>query len=202
MITLWTFEGLDRLAVPAWPILLAGIAEEANHFASLYAHSIKKPSMKPVPRWALIAVGIFLVIRNDGQTWIRLASVVADEKEQRQKDVQTYAWIASHAGPDTVALAWKDCLLYLYAGVPSSHDLFVGAIPQSEAILARRGPFPSPPSEYRRALLVILGSDLGGNVSDGRQGSFRATAESIAGSTLEYSSPSALGYRFPIPVHP
>jgi hypothetical protein len=196
MITLWTFEGLDRLAVPAWPILLAGIAEEANHFASLYAHSIKKPSLKQLPRWVLIAAGLLLVFRNDGQTWRRLASVVADEKVQRQKDVPTYAWIASHASEGTVALAWKDCLLYLYTGVPSSHDLFVGVIPQSEAILARRGPFPPPPAEYTRALLVILGSDLGGDVSDGRQGSFRSTAEAIAGSTLEYSSASSLVYSF------
>ncbi len=197
MVTLWTFEGLDRLVVPAWPILLVGIAEEANHFANLYAGSIKKPALKQVPRWALIAVGLFLVFRNDGATWRRLSSVIADVKEQRQKDIQTYDWIAAHAGKDTVALAWKDCLLYLYTGVPSSHDLFVGVIPQSEGILARRVPFISP-AEYKNALLVILGSDLGGNVSDGRQDSFRERAESMPGAMLEYRSPSALVYRFPI----
>lgn len=198
MITMWTFEGLNRLAVPAWPILLTGIAEEANHFASLYAQSIKKPAMKQVPRWALIAAGLFLVFRNDGQTTRRLASVVADEKAQRLKDVQTYTWVASHAGPDTVALAWKDCLLYLYTGVPSSHDLFVGMIPQSESILARRAPFKSPP-QFSRALLVLLASDVGGNVSGGPEDSFRATAQSVAGSMLEYTSPSALVYRIPLP---
>ncbi len=196
MVTLWTFEGLDRLVVPAWPILLAGIAEEANHFANLAAQSSKKH--KSLPRWALIAVGLFLVFRNDGVTWRRLASVVADEKEQRQRDIQTYAWIAEHAGKDTVALAWKDCLLYLHTGVPSSHDLFVAKIPQSEAILARRVAFMPPPG-YDQALLVLLGSDLGGNVTDGRQDSFRATAESVPGAKLEYSSPSALVFRFPIP---
>ena len=84
-------------------------------------------------------------------------------------------------------------------GDAKAHDLFVAVIPQSEAILARRVPFTAPPSEYKRALLVILGSDLGGNVSDGRQDSFRRTAEAVAGSTLEYSSPSALVYRLPIP---
>jgi hypothetical protein len=199
MVTLWTFEGLDRLAVPAWPILLAGIAEEANHFANLFAQSIKKPAWKPVPRWALIAAGLFLAFRTDGVTWRRLASVVADEKQQREKDVQTYAWIASHAGKDSVALAWKDCLLYLYSGVPSSHDLFVATIPQSESILARRVPFTTPPPPFQRGFLVLLGSDLGGNVSDGPQDSFRATAESVPGSTLEYRSPSALVYRFPLP---
>jgi hypothetical protein len=198
MVTLWAFEGLDRLVVPAWPILLIGIAEEANHFANLAAQSIKSPAWKRLPRYAILLVGLWLVFRNDGATWRRVSSVVADEKEQRQKDIQTYAWVGQHVGPDTVALAWKDCLLYLYSGVHSSHDLFVGAIPQSEAILARRGPFPPPPSEYKSALLVILGSDLGGNVSDNRWDSFRATTESIAGSTLVYSSPTTLVYRFPI----
>lgn len=196
MVTLWTFEGLDRLAVPAWPILLAGIAEEASHFAWLSAQSSKKH--KSLPRWALIAAGVFLVFRNDSVTWRRLASVVADEKEQRQKDLQTYAWIGEHAGKDTVALAWKDCLLYLHTGVPSSHDLFVAKIPQSEAILARRVSFVAP-AAYDQALLVLLGSDLGGNVTDGRMDSFRATAESVPGAKLEYRSASALVFRFPIP---
>jgi hypothetical protein len=199
MITLWTFEGIDRLAVPAWPILLVGIAEEAKHFANLAGQSIKKPAFKQIPRWALLAAGLFLVLRNDVVNSRRLNTVAAGEKEQRQKDVQTYAWIAQHAGADTVALAWKDSLLFLYTGVPSSHDLFVAAIPQSEAVLARRVPFTSPPPEFKHALVVLLGSDLGGNVSDGRQDSFRRTAESVAGSMLEYSSPSALVYRFPLP---
>jgi hypothetical protein len=186
MVTLWTFEGLDRLVVPAWPILLVGIAEEANHFANF----------KTVPRWALIAVGLFLVFRNDGVTWRRLSSVVADEEAQRQRDFQTYAWVTAHATPDTVALAWKDGLLYLYTGVTSSHDLFVAVIPESEVILARRVPFFNPPSPFHQAELLLLGSDFGG--TGPAPESFRKTAQAVPGSTLDYDSPSGLVYRFPL----
>lgn len=197
MVTLWTFEGLNRLVVPAWPILLVGIAEEANHFANLVGAAIKTPGLRQAPRWAIVTLGLFLVLRNDGVTTTRLATAVAGEKAQRLKDIETYSWVAQHAGPDTVALAWKDCLLYLYTGVPSSHDLFVATIPQSESMFARRVPFASP-EKFRSALLVVLGSDLGGDVSDGRESSFQKTAESVSGSTLEYESSSALVFRFPL----
>jgi hypothetical protein len=199
MVTLWTFEGLDRLVVPAWPILLAGIAEEAGHFAALAAQSIKQPRFQQVPRMALFFAGLCLVLRTDRVTWTRLASVVADEEAMRQKDVRTYAWIAQHAGKDTAALAWKDCLLYLYTGVPSSHDLFVSEIPESEGILARRYPYASPPPPYKDAMLVLLTSDLGGGAPDA---SFQVKAASLAGSVLVYNAPGAQIYRFPLPEQP
>ena len=198
MVTLWTFEGLDRLIVPVWPVLLVGLAEEGSHFANLCGHSIKRPALRQLPRLALIAAGFLLIFRNDAATWQRLHVVIAEQKEQRQQDVPTYAWIAEHAGKDAIALAWKDGLLYLYSGIPASHDLFVAMIPQAESIVARRVPFTAPPPEFKSGLLVLLGSDLGGGVSEGKQNSFRANAEAISGSKLEYESPGALVYRFPI----
>jgi hypothetical protein len=196
MITLWTFEGLARLAVPVWPVLLIGIAQEASHFADLCAQSIKRPAFQQFPRWAMIAAGICLVLRNDGAMKQRLSTVVAEEKEQRQKDLVTYAWVAEHAAKDTVALAWKDCILYLYTGVASSHDLFVSIVPQAEVITARRLPFAAPPPPYSSALLLLLNSDLGGDLS--QMHSFQATVEAVPGAALEYRSPTASVYRFPI----
>ncbi len=199
MVMLWTFEDLNRLVIPVWPVLLIGISEEVSHFADLLAHSIRRPVFKPVPRWAFLAAGLCLVFRNDALTSRRLTSVIAEVKDQRRKDLETYAWIAGHAGGDTLTLAWKDGLSYLHTGVPCSHDLFVSVIPQAEVLVGRRLPFRSPPPEFKSALIVLLGSDLGGNISGGRQDSFRATAQSLRGSTLEYTSPTASIYRFPLP---
>ena len=195
MIVLWTFEGLDRLAVPVWPVLVAGIAEEASHLANLFAKSMKK--FKQVPRWALIAAGVLLVVRNDTETRRHLDSVIAAERDLRLQDIRAYKWIAENADADTVALAWKDGLLYLYSGVPCSHDLFVGRIPEAESIAGRRVPFTPPPA--KRALVVLLASDLGGETSDGRQNSLLAAAARVNGSTLEYSAPGAYVYRIPLP---
>jgi hypothetical protein len=192
MITCWWFQGLGRLIVPVWPMLLVGIAEEASHFAGLVEQSVKR---KAVPRWALIAVALYIVIRNDVVTWQKVESVYAAERGQRARDRQAYAWIAEHAGDGSIVLAWKDTIAYLYTGVPSSHDLFVAVIPQAENLVGLRRSF-SLPGEFKSAVLLLLASDIG---TDSTQlDSFRATAESVPGSKLEYSSPGAYVYRFPV----
>jgi hypothetical protein len=193
MITCWWFQGLGRLIVPVWPMVLVGIAEEASHFAGLVSQSVKR---KAAPRWVLVALGVYLVIRNDVVTWQKAESVYAVERGQRAKDRQAYAWIAEHAGDGSIVMAWKDTVAYLYTGIPSSHDLFVAVIPQAENLVGLRKSFSLPEGEFKSAILLLLASDIG---SDSIQlDSFRATAEAVAGSKLEYSSPGAYVYRFPV----
>jgi hypothetical protein len=195
MIMLWTFEDLNRLVVPVWPVLLVGIAEEANHLATLFGQSIKNPAWKLAPRWVLVAAALCLIVRNEIVTSRKITSVVAEEKNQRQKDLEAYKWVADHAGNDTMVLAWKDGLSYLHTGIPASHDLFVSLVPEAEVLVGRRLPYMSPPTQFQNGLLVFLGSDLGGDVSDGLLKSFRESAEALPGSKLEYSSPAAWIYR-------
>jgi hypothetical protein len=196
MITCWWFQGLGRLIVPVWPMLLAGIAEEASHFVSLCAQSIKKPAFKAMPRWVLVVLAVYIVIRNDEVTWRKTASVYAAERAQRANDRQAYAWIAGHSGDGSLVLAWKDSLAYLYTGIPSSHDLFVATIPQSENLVGLRSAFSVPAGQFNSAVLLLLASDLGADSS--QMESLRALAQSQTGSRLEYTSPGAYVYRFPI----
>ncbi len=199
MIACWWFQGLTRLVIPVWPVLLAGVAEEASHFASLCALSIKRPRFKESPRWALIVLAICIVFWNDAATWRKAASVLTAEREHGTRDEQAYTWIVQHAGPHAIVLAWKESVSYLYTGIPTSHELFVATIPQAEAITALRPSFSLPQGQFKSALLLLLTSDLETDFTDGRMDSFRATAASVAGSTLEYSSPGAYVYRFPLP---
>ena len=142
MITCWWFQGLGRLLVPVWPMLLVGIAEEASHFATLAGQSMK---LKAAPRWALVALGIFIVLRNDRVTWQKTEAVYATERGNRARDRAAYTWIAEH-NEGSIVLAWKDTVAYLYTGLPSSHDLFVATIPQAENLVGLRG----RPSRCRR----------------------------------------------------
>jgi hypothetical protein len=190
MITCWWFQGLGRLLVPVWPMLLVGIAEEASHFATLATQSLKS---KAAPRWALVALGVFIVIRNDAVAWQKTAAVYETERGNRARDRTAYAWIAQH-GEGSVVLAWKDAVAYLYTGVPASHDLFVATIPQAEVLVGLRTSFALPPGQFKSAVLLLLDSDL--HADSDQMASFRATAAEKA--KLEFSSPGAYVYRFPV----
>jgi hypothetical protein len=192
MIACWWFQGLGRLVVPVWPILLVGIAEEASHVATLAGQSLKS---KAAPRWALVALGIFIVLRNDMVTWQKMEAIYATERGNRAKDRVAYSWIASQKD-GSIVLAWKDTVAYLYTGLPSSHDLFVAKIPQAENLAGLRPSFSLPPGRFQSAILLLLDSDLQADLD--QMNSFRAAAAAVPGSKLEWSAPGAFVYRFPV----
>ena len=204
LIVVWWSEGLGRLVLPVWPILLAGIAQEADHFASLCAKSMSTKSMtaaksamwKQVPRWALIALCVAMIARSDSATWLRMYSVMADERKSRLQDQVAYSWVAEHAAPDTVVVTWKDSVSYLYAGVPSSHGLYLAVTPQRPDFKAVQASFSALPPQYQCGLLLLLRSDFGDAFQGSQLDSLRASAERLDGSKLEYSSSDALIYRF------
>jgi Dolichyl-phosphate-mannose-protein mannosyltransferase len=196
MITLWWFQGMGRLIIPVWPVLLAGILEEGGHFAGLCARSIERPRFKVFPRWAMIGLALYIVIRNDEATWRRTALIYATEREGRARDRLAYEWIAGHAGSDEMVLAWKEGASYLYTGISSSHDLFVEALPQTDEGIGTRQRPEVPGGQFKSAVLLLLASDLG---ADNPLDTLRARVESLPGSRLEFSAPGALVYRLPMP---
>jgi len=205
LVTLWWYDGVGRLLVLVLPILFAGVAEEASHVASLCANSMARSSfwskMNPwwrrAPRWALLLAGALIVVWNDAGNWARFAQVLAHEHELRIHDQQVFAWVAAHAQPDTVVLAWKDPLFYLYTSVPASRGLFTAMTPQRDETKVLGASFSDLPGYYKTAILVVLASDLAEEA--GSLEPFRARAVSVAGSRLEYDSPAGLIYSFPIP---
>ncbi len=200
MITFWWFPGMGRMIIPVWPVVLVGILEEGSHVERLFVASIKRARFKSIPRWALVALALYIGIHNDRSTWHRTAGIYATEKELRARDGVAYQWIAGNAGPDAIVLAWKEGLTYLATGIASSHDLFIAAIPQSQEVAGLRPGLQLPPGQFKSAMLLLLASDLGMDVPDNALNSLRAAAESLPGSRLEFSSPGALVYRLPMPL--
>jgi hypothetical protein len=197
MIVIWWFPGMGRLIIPVWPVVVAGILEEGSHFGSLCAASIKNPRFKMIPRWALIALAIWMVIRNDDVTYRKTAEIYSTEIAQRAKDREAYRWMIDHGGPDPVVLAWKEGSSYLYTGLPSSHDLFLEKIPEADEGVGARAHPVLRPGEFKSAMLLILASDVG--TSEGMD-TLRRPAEALPGSHLEFTSPGALVYRLPVPA--
>jgi hypothetical protein len=197
MILLWWFHGIDRLMEPVWPILLVGIAAEVSHFADLCAHTIKRPAMKQVPRWVLIGLAPLLILRNDAALWHKAANEYAVGREQRIADRGPYGWIRSNAPSDAVLLTWKDTVSYLYTGIPSSHELFVAIIPQSQDVPQPRTVFVEN-AQSKRGFLMLLASDFApGN--EFLMTPFRGTVEAVPGAKLEYSDKGGAVYSLPIP---
>ena len=138
------------------------------------------------------------MIRNEEVTRHRLAFVYATEKEKLARDRQAFQWVAEHAGPDAIVLAWKEGQTYLYTSLPTSHDLYVAAIPQAEELTGLRPGTVIPTGEFKSAMLLLLASDSAAG-SDNQLDTLRATAEALPGSRLEFSSADALVYRLPLP---
>lgn len=204
MILLWWFEGMTRLIIPAWPALVAGMSEEVAHVATLFEKSMARSpfwSKKfalwlAMPRWILIGLGFATVLRNDSITYNRIANVMRHERQMRLSDEAAFSWIAQHKTPNTVVLAWKDTITYLYTGAVASRSLFIDLTPQTAEFKAVGSSFAALPPIYTRGLFLVLQSDLG---EDSRMDAFQAAAESQPGSNLEFSSPTARIYSFPIP---
>ena len=209
LIVCWWYAGLARLVMPVWPMLVAGIAEEARHIASLFNKTSERSwSRQPaLSRQLPVAVALLLacalVLRNDRAAWAMTESAMSAERTQRQRDLQALSWMREHASPDTVALAWKDAVSFLYAGIPSSHGLFLTVTPQPANLKALAAPFASLPRRYGRGLLLLLASDLGGETSGDAGGDalgpFVKQAEALPQARLEYAAPGSRIYSFTIP---
>ena len=174
-------------------MLMAGIAEEMDHFAVLCETSMRAGSAwRRAPRWAVLAAAVFLIVRTDLAVVSRVSNMVRSERDQRAADRPVFSWIESHAQPDTVVLAWKDSVSYLYSGRPSSHGLFVAIRPQEDVAKPLASSFANLPKQYSQGMLLLLRSDFEDHQLAPIDGS------SVPNLRLEYSSPSALIYGFPI----
>ena len=152
--------------------------------------------VRQAPRWALITLCVAMIARSDSATWLRMYSVMADERKSRVQDQVAYSWVAEHAAPDTVVVTWKDSVSFLYTGVPSSHGLYLAVTPQRPDFKAVQASFSALPPQFQCGLLLLLRSDFGDAFQGGQLDSLRASAERLDGSKLEYSSSDALIYRF------
>jgi len=207
MMIFWWGPGMMRLTVSAWPALLAGIAEEMAYVAGMFESNMqhspfwsrKSPAWRAVPRWTLIALGIMIVFRNENRLWHWAEQDLAGEHRLRLQDLPAFAWIAGHSNSDTVVLAWKDTTTYLYTGAAASRSLFIAATPQSPETKTYATSFSALPKNYSRGLLLILQSDLELGSSDRDLVPLQAAAAGLAGAQLEFTSPGAFIYSFPIP---
>ncbi len=209
MIFLWWSggEGVTRLVLPIWPMLIAGMSEEAAHVAGLFEQTMAKsdswkrrsPVWMRIPRWALIGLGLLIIFRNDRNAWTWAATTLPEEHRERLDDEVAFSWIASHKTPDTVVLAWKDATTFLYTGADASRGLFITATPQTPQTKTFATSFEALPRQYTRGFLLLLRSDLGNTFNNHDLQPLQYAALAFPGSKLEFTAPGAFIYSFSIP---
>jgi hypothetical protein len=124
---------------------------------------------------------------------------MTNERHMRMEDEIAFDWIAKHKADDTIVLAHKDTTTFLYTGAVASKSLFIAVTPHGPEAGAFATSFATLPSAYARGLLLILRSDFGDGFSDGGMDAYKAAGRAVAGSKLEFATPGALIYSFPIP---
>jgi len=200
MLLCWWYHNLARLVLPAWPALLAGIAEEAEHFARLCANAIARrmPRLARAPQWALVAAALLIVVVNTRAAWNFVSYNVAQRRAQQPGNEMAYEWIRSNAAPSDVLLAWKDGLTALNTGVPASRALFSAVMPRSKDEKALGAPLSSLPPQYQRGLLVLMASDLDGGNAKSRIDTLKRLGDAVPSARLELESSGALIYSLPV----
>jgi hypothetical protein len=198
MVLLWWFEGVARLLLPIWPLIGAGLTEEASHFLSLVDKS-ESSFKRRVARWALVAVGVLLVIRTDAGAWAQVHSLLAQDRSDRLQDLPAYAWLLDHRKDNAVVLTWNDSTAYLYSGATTSRGLFVTAMPLGPEYKAVSTKFSALPPEYKDGYLVLLKSDLSEELGKSGKHPFQSAAEALPDAKLVFRSTGAMIYSFSIP---
>ena len=201
MIMCWWFNGITRLLLPVYPALMAGIAEEASHFATLVELTIKRrlgASLASAwwvaaPRLAIVTLVVILVAHNYADSRRMLQDIMAKERDDQEFDTHAYTWITRHADPNTVLLTWRDSLAFLHTGVPSSRSFLIGTIRIGGPMLTA-APLSQLPVRYRRALILLTKSEVSGSDRGTVYRDLRSRVESVAGTHLKYETSGAVIY--------
>ena len=121
MLVVWHYPPNERFVLPLFPLLIAGLAAEVEHFAAMIrlASRHRDRSQRVAAAglgavlWGLLAA--VLVLQIYGSFWYLPAS--AEQARARRRDARaTYAWMAEHLPASATVLSNDDPLLYLYTG--------------------------------------------------------------------------------------
>jgi hypothetical protein len=120
---IWHFPPDERFVLPMFPLGLAGLITELEHFGGLLRASLRHRDVgqRIVAAGMMAAVGLAL----GGSLLLQgyIAAVLQPEQAQeararREDQLAAYAWVRSKIPSDTRFLAYADPRFYLYTGHP------------------------------------------------------------------------------------
>jgi hypothetical protein len=121
LLVIWHFPPNERFVLPLFPLALAGLLTELEHFAGMLQAVRAHPDKSQKVAGALLAcaagavfLGVFAL-----QGYMDLVSLPQSFAEHRSRDrdrQSAYAWIRSHTPTEAGVIAYADPVFYLSTG--------------------------------------------------------------------------------------
>jgi hypothetical protein len=121
LLVIWHFPPNERFVLPLFPLALAGLLVEMEHFSSMLRAGLRhKDRGQRVVAGALItaAIGIFAGAIAL-QLYVGQAFLPQDARQHRLRNIDriaAYGWIRAKVPQDASVMAANDGLLFLYTG--------------------------------------------------------------------------------------
>ena len=163
----WNWTPSERMTLPLLPLMLAGVATEVEHIASMVSKAASKPWMRiAVPAGAAL---VFLST-NLYMHWTLVPWLFQSEHEALERNRGAYRWITENTGTSTTFMTWSDVVLYLntsrHAIRPPQARIFEdgGGSGSTESALSEWSRF----AERTGAYLFLSTSDMAGDQKEER----------------------------------
>jgi hypothetical protein len=121
LLLIWHFPPNERLVLPLFPLALAGLLVESEHFIGLLRASRqhKDRSQRVVAGGMVAAAGSFAVALLAVQVYVGAVYLPEDAGRNRANKLEreaSYQWVMSNTSPDAAVLSVDDVMLYLHTG--------------------------------------------------------------------------------------
>jgi hypothetical protein len=121
LLLVWHFPPNERFVLPMFPLALAGLWIEVEHFAALLRSGRHhKARDQRVVAYAMTGfAGIFAIALLALQVYMGAIFLPEDSRNHRaetRERATSYAWVAANTPADAAVLSTNDAMLYLHTG--------------------------------------------------------------------------------------
>jgi hypothetical protein len=119
VLLVWHFPPTERLLLPVFPLLLAGLARELANLAGVIKNSWDRRTSHRIVASGmaagLAALACLAVVRNADAVFRQLPGIIGQHRTVLASNRAAFAWIATHL-PHGAFYAYDDPVFFLYTG--------------------------------------------------------------------------------------
>ena len=121
ILVVWHFPPTERFVLPLFPLALAGLLVEMEHFAGMLRTGLRHPdAAQRAVAGALAAVAVALLVGSVALEMYVAFSYLPDDAHDRRAvkadRVAAYGWIIGHVPREANVLTAEDPVVFLYTG--------------------------------------------------------------------------------------
>jgi hypothetical protein len=121
MLLVWHFPPNERFVLPLFPLALAGLLTEMEHFAGIARAGLRHRDVSQRIAAAIMASAVALVFVGALGLQAYVGGVYLNEEAQTQRERNVdlrgaYAWMRVNLPADAAVIAYNDPVLFLYTG--------------------------------------------------------------------------------------